>query len=164
MSQIHWLSKLALSYFKILYRLGKTNKAADALSQCPGEPEFEMVSVSDNDSEDPVMLTYATICDTIKLVLGDTKIPFVFFKKKEVQAISKALEGEIVPQMHEVPNLTVQTSAVSVFDQVSPATMAKAQAKDSVLELIIQYMHKGKKPKGLTISEIRCMAVQKYLM
>ena len=31
-SQIHWLSELALFNFNILYRLGKTNKAADALS------------------------------------------------------------------------------------------------------------------------------------
>ena len=34
-SQIHWLSKIALFDYNIIYRLGKTNKAADALSQCP---------------------------------------------------------------------------------------------------------------------------------
>ena len=57
-----------------------------------------------------------------------------------MQAISNALEGEIsvnVPELHDVPNLTVQTSAVSVFDQVSPATMVKEQASDSVLGLVI---------------------------
>ena len=107
------------------------------------DPDCEMEGVSDNNSKDPVMLSNATICDIIKLVLGDTKIPFVL--KKEVQTISNALEGEISvnePGLHEVPNLTVQTSALSVFNQVSPATKAKAQAKDSVLELIIQYVHK----------------------
>ena len=31
-SQIHWLSKLAVFNFNIIYRLGKTNQAADALS------------------------------------------------------------------------------------------------------------------------------------
>ena len=105
-----------------------------------------MESVTDSDSEGPDMLSYATICDTVKLVLGDTKILFVI--KKEVQAISHALEGEIsvnVPELHEAPGLNVQTSAVSVFNQVSPATMAKAQAKDSVLGLVIQYVHKGEK-------------------
>ena len=63
------------------------------------------------------MLSYATICDIIKLVLGDTKIPFAL--KKEAQMISNTLEGEIsenVPELHEVPGLTVQTSAVSVFN------------------------------------------------
>ena len=79
-----------------------------------------------------------------------------------MQAISSALEGEVsvnVPESHEVPNLTLQTSAVSVFDQVSLATMAEAETKDSVLGLVIQYIHKGDKPKGSVISKIRCKAV-----
>ena len=72
-----------------------------------------MKSVNDNDSEDSVMLSYATICYTIKPVLGDTKILFII--KREVQAISHAVEGEIsvnVPELHEVHSLTVKTSAV----------------------------------------------------
>ena len=118
-----------------------------------------MESVSNNDSEDPVMLSYATICNTNKPVLGGTKIPFVV--KKEVQAISSALEGEIsvnVPELHEIPDLTVQTSIVSVFDQVSPVTIAKVQPKDSVLGLVNQYVCKGE-PQGSAISKIRCKAV-----
>ena len=54
--------------------------------------------------------------------------------------MSNSLEGEIsmsVPKLPEVPNLMVQTSTVSVFDQVSLATMAEAQAKHSVLGLVI---------------------------
>ena len=128
------------------------------------DPDFEMKSVSDNKSEGPVMLSYATICDTIKLVLGDTNIPFPI--KKEVQAISNTLKGEIrvnVPKLYEVPDLTVQNSAVSVFDHVSLATMAKAHAKDSVLGLVIQYMHKGG-TKGLSHFKIRCKTVHKYLL
>ena len=83
---------------------------------------------------------------------GGHQIPFVI--KKEVQAISHALEGVIsvyVPKLHEVPKLTVQTSAFSVFEKVSTATMAKAQVKDSVLWLVIQYVHKGGKPKASAI-------------
>ena len=34
-SQICWLSKLALFNFNIIYRSSKTNQATDALSQCP---------------------------------------------------------------------------------------------------------------------------------
>ena len=79
-SQIHWLSKLALFDFSIIYRSGKTNQAADALSQCP-EPNCKLESDSDSDSDDPVMLSYATICDIIKPVLGGTKIPFKINKK-----------------------------------------------------------------------------------
>ena len=60
--------------------------------------------------------------------------------KKEAQGISNTLEVEIgvnVPKFHELPDLTVQTNAVSVFNQMSPATMAEAQTKDSVLGLAI---------------------------
>ena len=53
-----------------------------------------------------------------------------------------------VPELHEVPDLTIQTSAVSVFNQVSPATIAEAQAKDSVLGLGIQYVCKGENQRA----------------
>ena len=85
-SQICWLSELALFDFNIIYRLGKTSQAADALSQCP-EPNCKLESDSDSNSDDPVMLSYASICNIIKLVLGDTKIPLEI--KKEAQAGKK---------------------------------------------------------------------------
>ena len=86
------------------------------------------------------MLSYATICNIIELVLGDTKIPFTI--KKEAQAASNLLEGENnVPKSHAVPGLTVQVNAISVFNQVPPATMAEAQSKDLVLGLVIPFVH-----------------------
>ena len=109
------------------------------------------------------MLSYATVCDTIKPVLGDTKIPFNI--KKKAQAASNLLEGEkSMLKIYAVPDLTAQTSAVSVFDQVPPATMATAQCKDSVLGLVIPYVHKGVNPKGSVIAKIKCKAAHKYLL
>ena len=106
-SKIHWLSELALFYFYIIYRLGKTNQAIDALHQCP-EPNCKLESDSDSKSYDPVMLSYATICTTIKPVLGDTKIPCDI--KKKSQAASNLLEGEKnVPEFYAIPDLTAQT-------------------------------------------------------
>ena len=62
-SQIHQLNEIALFDYNITYRLGRTNKAADALSQLP-EPNCKLeIHI---DSDDPVMLSYATICDIIK--------------------------------------------------------------------------------------------------
>ena len=163
-SQIHWLSKLALFDFNIIYQSGKSNQHADALSQHP-EPNCKLESNddSDNDSSDPVMLSYATICNIIKPVLGNTKIPLTI--KKKAQAASNLLEGENkMPDLCAIPDLTAQTSAVSVFDQVLPATMAKAQLKDSVLGLVIPFVRKGVKPKVSVIAKIRCKAARKYLL
>ena len=99
--QIHWLSKLALFDFDIIYRSGKTNQATDALSQ---HPESNCKLESDSDSDDAVVLSYATICNIIEPVLGDTKIPFNI--KKEVQAAGNLLEGENnVPEFNAVPTL-----------------------------------------------------------
>ena len=163
-SEIRWLSELALFDFNIIYRSGKTNQAADALSQHP-EPNCKLESDNDsnNDSSDPVVLSYATICDIIKLVLGDTKIPLVI--KKKALAACNLLERESNnPKLCTIPELTAQTSAVSVFNQVPPATMAKAQLKHSVLGLVIPFMCKGVKPKVSVIAKIRCRAARKYLL
>ena len=69
-----------------------------------------------------------------------------------------------MPELCAIPELTAQTSVVSVFDQVPLATMAKAQLKDSVLQLVIPFMQKGVKPKGSTIDKIKCKAARKYLL
>ena len=69
---------------------------------------------------------------------------------------SRKKEKSNVPEFHAVPDLTVQTSAVSVFNQVPPATMAEAQSKDSVLGLVIPFVHKGVKPKGSVIAITCC--------
>ena len=84
-SKIHWLSKLALFDYSIICTSGRTNKAADALSHHP-ELNCKLESDSDTNSDDPVMLSYATICNIIKPVLANTKI--LFSLKKEAQAIS----------------------------------------------------------------------------
>ena len=43
----------------------------------------------------------------------------------------------------DVPNITVETSAASFFNQVLAATMAEEQTKDSVLGLVMSYVQKG---------------------
>ena len=51
-SQIHWLSKLALYDFDIVYRTGKSNLVADALSRRPEvEKEMEKEVVSDDNDK-----------------------------------------------------------------------------------------------------------------
>ena len=84
------------------------------------------------------------LCETFSMILENLKMPYSI--RKEVQSVSTAVEGEIstnVPESPDVPNITVQTSAVSVFNQMSLAIMAEEQTKDSVLGLVTKYVLKG---------------------
>ena len=138
-SQIHWLSKLALFNFNIIYGSGKINQAADALSWCL-EPNCRLES--DSDSEDPVMLSYSTMCTTIKPVLGDTKIPFDI--KKKAQAASNLLESEKnMPKFHVIPDLTDQTSAVSGFYHLVIAKIRCKAAQKYLLQFVRLVLKQG---------------------
>ena len=75
-SQITWLSKLALFDFNIIYRLGKTNQAADALSWCP-EPNCKLESNGD----DPVVLSYAIFVTSLSQFLVTPKSCLISRKK-----------------------------------------------------------------------------------
>ena len=56
-SQIRWLSELALFDFNIIYRSGKTNQAADALSRHP-EPNCKLESDDDSNGNEYTMYTH----------------------------------------------------------------------------------------------------------
>ena len=56
-SQICWISELAQFDFNIIYRLGITNKDADALSQHPVEQNCKLESNTDTKSKDPPFVT-----------------------------------------------------------------------------------------------------------
>ena len=68
------------------------------------------------------------------------------------------------PSSMQYPTLQFRPVSSHVFDQVPQASMVEAQAKDSVLGLVIPFMHKVVKPKGSVISKIRCKAAWKYLL
>ena len=51
--------------------------------------------------------------------------------------------------------------SVSDFDEVSPATMAKAQFNDSVLGLVIPYICKGQNPKAQLFQKLEGKAGHK---
>ena len=93
-------------------------------------------SDSDVGSEELVGLWYITVSDIIN--------PFVI--KSKSQLICNAIEEEVnveVPEVPKVPEITVQSSSVSVFNHMTVATMAKEQAKDPVMGLVQQYVLKG---------------------
>ena len=58
-AQIHWLSELALYDFDIIYRTGKSNLVAGALSRHPEvEEETEKESPPESDDDEWIVLSY----------------------------------------------------------------------------------------------------------
>ena len=80
-TQIHLLSDLALFDFDLKYRAGKSNQAADALSQQPNNPES--LSESSDDEEEWETIMYSTVCQILDYQLNSTKLPY--HVKHEVQ-------------------------------------------------------------------------------
>ena len=72
-SQIRWLSNLTLFDFDIKYRAGKTNQAADALSQRPVNPDSS--SESSDGEEEWETISYEVVCQILDYHLDSTKLP-----------------------------------------------------------------------------------------
>ena len=74
-AQIPWLSELALYNFDIVYRTGRSNLVADALSRRPEvEGENHNQTGSDNDDEEWQAISYSTICKELEGVLGGVNV------------------------------------------------------------------------------------------
>ena len=72
-SQIRWLSDLALFDFEIKYRVGKSNQAADALSRRPSNPDSSSESLNGEDEWEAI--SYDVVCQVLDYHLNSRKIP-----------------------------------------------------------------------------------------
>ena len=145
-AQIRWLSELALFDFDIVYRTGRTNRVADALSRRPTDSDTDTDSDSDSDSWETI--SYGAILDFFNDHLQGTKIPFNV--KASVQT-----EGERLEESGVLPDIEVSVNNVSLFDQVSPELMAEQQKADQQISSAYFAVEKGKKPSCTEIYRVR---------
>ena len=139
-AQIRWLSELALYDFDIVYRTGRSNLVADALSRRPEvEGENHNQTGSDNDDEEWQAISYSTICEELEGVLGGVKVGRAL--KERIQVVQSA-EDDIYGSC----KFEVVTGMVDVFHQVPSTTMAEHQAKDNQLAPVLEWVHEGKPP------------------
>ena len=90
--QILWFSELVLFNFQICYHSGRSNRAANALSHCPTNPDSS--SENDSDSEAEVAISYGLSCSTVWDIidphLGGTQLPM--YIRLEAWSINSVLE------------------------------------------------------------------------
>ena len=121
--------------FEIKYRAGRTNQAADALSQWPENPNSS--SESSDGEEEWETITYEMVCQILDYHLDSNKLPY--HVKHEIQTnivdVDKANHSEGFKSTNIID---VQLREVKIFNSIMPKQMAEFQKKDSQLSLVYE--------------------------
>ena len=148
-AEIRWLSELALYDFNIVYRMGRSNLVADALSRRPEvEGENHNQIASDNDDEEWQAISCSAICAELEGIVGGVKVDRTL---RECIQVVQSDKDDIYGSC----KIEVVASMVDVFHQVPSTTMAEHQAKDNQLAPVLEWVREGKQPTKAMIYQVR---------
>ena len=145
-TQIRWLSELALYDFDIVYRTGKSNLVADALSWRPeSDNQINQKGSQDSDEEweaisypittrgcipdDHVCISNQILSREITSIIGGTKLGVKLKECLEVMGTAHESLGEMEP-------IEVRSSLVNIFSHVTPKEMAEFQQADNQISVV----------------------------
>ena len=134
-AQIRWLSELALYDFDIIYRTGRSNLVADALSRRPEDPNSDQETTDDEKSGLPYHTN--TVCEILDLGTGGTKLDYAL--KAHLQAVDAAHM-----ELGESEPIEVTTNYVLIFNTVPPETIAQHQSTDNQIAPVLKWVESGK--------------------
>ena len=167
-AQIRWLSELALYDFDIVYRTGKSNLVADALSRRPEvEEEIEKEVLPESDEEEWIALSYQVeeqggrissmeFNQVVSELVGGTKIDKKLKDRIQVTDVAKEqLDGKTIE---------VATGMVSLFDSVTPKEMAEFQRQDNQIAPIFIHVEQDQKPSKKATYQIRSKLARKLAL
>ena len=165
--QIRWLSELALYDFNIVYRTGKSNLVADALSQQPESPSSNTRGGEEDSDEEWEAIFYPVtntgkfysdhntissqvIFQELTEVIGGVKISHDL--KERIEMVGTTYEGELP---------SVQSNVVELFSHITPEQMAEFQGSDNQIGPILQWVKDGKFPSKLILYRVKSKATRK---
>ena len=167
-AQIRWLSELVLYDFDIVYRTGKSNLVADALSHRPEveeETEKEIPPESDDDEWITVLyqveeqggyISSIEFNQVISELVGGTKIDKKLKDRIHIMDVAKEkLNGKTIK---------VATRMVNLFDSITPKEMAEFQRKDNQIAPILTYVEQDQKPSKKVTYQIRSKLARKLAL
>ena len=167
-AQIRWLSELALYDFDIVYRTGKSNLVADALSRRPEvEEEIEREVLPESDDEEWIAVSYQVeeqggrissmeFNQVISELVGGTKIDKKLKDRIQVMDVAKEKLNENI--------IEVATGMVSLFDSITPKEMAEFQRQDNQIAPIFAYVKQDQKPSKKATYQIRSKLARKLAL
>ena len=153
-AQIRWISELALYDFDIVYRTGRSNNVADALSRRPKDSDSE--NEATDEEEEWTAISYQTVCETLDIPLGGTKV------NRELRARLQTVDTAHV-ELGEAEPIEVTTNYVSIFNTVLPETMAQYQRVDNQIGPVIKWVESGAPPSKSDLYQIRSKLTRKML-
>ena len=124
--------------FTIHYWIGRSNKAANALSRHLHDDDSKIEIGSDSDEVGVILCSSG--CEVVNSYLDTTKIPDDL--KKEALSISCAIQP--ILEEKDAEEIEGMLNSVSVLDQVTPEDVAEEQKKDPILQLVCLYVAAGK--------------------
>ena len=150
-AQIRWLSDLMLFDFEIKYRDGKTNQAADALSQWPGNPDSSSESL--DGEEEWVTISYEMVCQIFDHHLNSANLPY--HVKHEIRTNIRYVEmANSTINLQSTNVINAQLQEVKLFSSIMPKQMVVYQKKDFQLSLVYDKVSSNLKPE---LSEVHCV-------
>ena len=170
-AQIRWLSELALYDFDIIYRTGKSNLVADALSRWPESPSSNNRGREDDNYEEWEAISYPVtntgkfygddntissevISQELTGVIGGVKISHDL--KERIEMVGTAYED-----MGEGESLSIQWNMVELFSHITPEQMDEFQGSDNQIGPILQWFKDGKSPSKSILYRIKSKATRK---
>ena len=160
-AQICWLSDLALFDFEIKYRAGKSNQAADALSQHPSNPDSPSESLDDNEEWETI--SYGMVCQIIDHHLESTKLPYHL----RYEAQTNVTEVDVANRSLGCSSsdlINAQLHEVKLFDTMLPKQLTDYQKRDPQLAHIYECVANQSKPKLSAIHRVRSKPVCRLLL
>ena len=134
-AQIRWLSELALYDFDIIYRTGKSNLVADALSRRPESPTDNRNNREEDSDEDWEAISYpvthtgqipddldtissSVISHDVTNLIGGVKIQNALWERIE-------MVGAAYEEMEGTDPISIQSHVTEVFNQIPPEQMVE---------------------------------------
>ena len=167
-AQIRWLSELVLYDFDIIYRSGKSNLVADALSRRPEvEEEIEEEIPPKSDDDEWIAVSYQVeeqgghissmeFNQVISELVGGTKIDKKLKDHVHIMEFAKEkLNGKTIE---------VATRMVNLFDSITPKEMAEFQHQDNQIAPILAYVEQDQKPSKKNTYQIRSKLAHKLAL
>ena len=122
------------------------NQVADALSNCPLNPDSSSESEDDDDNWETI--SYEMVCQSINHLTNPMKIPFHVKYKIQNNEMETSEVSEIIFGKNSETNLTqVQLNELKLFPSIPISKMGEEQQKDPLLTLLYELVQKNSKPK-----------------